>query len=105
MNSYTNSLDLLTEEYRNLEQHLGNVNREYAFARSRAYAHAGRETMRERMLYAGALLRMQELTEEWEQTDTELEAIAEQIEYTQHKLCNCRQENKLREEVSKHQRK
>ena len=68
------TLNQITIKIYELQQHLDEVKREFEFAQRRALAHGDRSTLRERMLYAGACLRMEELNEEREQTEHELEA-------------------------------
>lgn len=68
------TLNQITIKIYELQQHLDEVNREFTFAQQRALAHVECSTLRDRMFYAGACLRMEELNEEREQTEHELEA-------------------------------
>lgn len=69
------SVTEIIKQIDDLERHLAALNREYEFARSRMITHSERATMRERIFYAGARLRMEELNEEREQAELELEEL------------------------------
>lgn len=72
-------LNRITKEIHELERHLREVEREYSFARGRMLYHKDGKSLRERMLYAGARLRMEELAEELAILASELDAIEKEI--------------------------